>query len=88
MFSVGALTMYAYVAWLPKMLVSMTGISEATAGAALALYNAIGVPHSIVIPILLMRTKHSIYLIGFAAFCLCFGSLGLGYIKQHSISII
>lgn len=79
MFSVGALSMYAYVAWLPKMLVSMTGISEATAGAALALYNAIGVPHSIVIPILLMRTKHPIYIICFASFCLCVGSLGLGY---------
>lgn len=84
MFSVGALSMYAYVAWLPKMLVSMVGISKTQAGIALALYNAVGIPHSIIIPMLLLKTKHPIYIIIFASSCLCIGSLGLGYFPQFS----
>lgn len=82
MFSVGALSMYAYVAWLPKMLVSMVGISKTQAGIALALYNAAGIPHSIIIPMLLLKTKHPIYIIIFASSCLCIGSLWLGYFPQ------
>lgn len=63
MFSVGALSMYAYVAWLPKMLVSMAGISEVRAGVALAFYNAIGVPHSIIIPMLLMKKQNTQFML-------------------------
>lgn len=82
MFSIGALSMYAYVAWLPKMLVSMVGISDSQAGMALALYNAVGVPHSLIIPTLLIKTKHPIYIIIFASLCLSIGSLCLGYLPH------
>jgi MFS transporter, CP family, cyanate transporter len=83
-FAVGALDMYALIAWLPTILTETAGVTAATAGLMLAIYNFIGFPHSLVVPIILAKTRRPYLVVAFAALCLGSGTLGLGYLPQWS----
>jgi cyanate permease len=51
LFSVGASDMYALIAWLPQMLTTTAGVSAATARVMISIYDSMGFPHSLLVPI-------------------------------------
>ncbi|MEF2978166.1 MFS transporter [Subtercola sp. YIM 133946] len=55
MFGVTSLNVYAVFAWLPELLTERAGVDAAQAGALLALYSAMGIPLSLLIPLLASR---------------------------------
>ena len=65
LFGVTMMSMYAMLTWLPAYLVAQ-GMSSATAGNILFVYNIVGVLHSILVPLYLNRMKHP-YLVVVAA---------------------
>lgn len=78
-FAGGAGVMYATIAWLPTMLTSTAGVSPATAGLMLSIYNLVGLVHSFVVPNLMTKIKRPIWIVWFATVCIVVGSLGLAY---------
>ena len=80
LFGVGALNNYTMIAWLPKILTSSAGVSQASSGLMLSMYNLIGFPHGLVVPIILSRTKRPMYVIAIGITCLLIGYLGLAYL--------
>ncbi|RKS90124.1 CP family cyanate transporter-like MFS transporter [Microbacterium sp. AG790] len=54
-FGISAASVYACFAWLPVVLVDIAGVSHAEAGALLSLFGAMGLPWSIIVPILITR---------------------------------
>ena len=54
-FAISAASVYACFAWLPVVLVDMTGLDHAAAGALLSLFGAMGLPWSILVPIAVTR---------------------------------
>ena len=46
---------YVSFAWLPQLLVDIAGVTPATAGALLALFAAMGLPASLLVPLLVVR---------------------------------
>ena len=71
--SVSSITAYTSFAWLPTLLVDTAGVTPATAGALLSLFAAMGLPASLLVPVLVARYRivRSLYavavLAGFAA---------------------
>lgn len=56
-FGLSSTSVYASFAWLPVILVDIAGVSHATAGALLSLFGAMGIPLSIVVPIVITRWR-------------------------------
>lgn len=56
-FGISAASVYACFAWLPVVLVDVAGVSHAEAGALLSLFGAMGLPWSIIVPILITRWR-------------------------------
>jgi len=56
-FGISAASVYACFAWLPVVLVDIAGVSHAEAGALLSLFGAMGLPWSIIVPILITRSR-------------------------------
>lgn len=56
-FAVSSASVYACFAWLPVVLVDMAGVSHAAAGALLSLFGAMGLPLSIVVPLVITRLR-------------------------------
>ncbi|AXA96874.1 MFS transporter [Microbacterium sp. PM5] len=56
-FGISAASVYACFAWLPVILVDVAGVSHAEAGALLSLFGAMGLPWSIIVPILITRWR-------------------------------
>ncbi|EXJ50602.1 MFS transporter [Microbacterium sp. MRS-1] len=56
-FGISAASVYACFAWLPVVLVDIAGVSRAEAGALLSLFGAMGLPWSIIVPILITRWR-------------------------------
>ncbi|MDC7803849.1 MFS transporter [Sphingomonas sp. BLCC-B65] len=56
-FGISAASVYACFAWLPVVLVDVAGVSHAEAGALLSLFGAMGLPWSIIVPILITRLR-------------------------------
>lgn len=54
-FAISSTSVYACFAWLPVILVDIAGVSHATAGVLLSLFGAIGIPLSILVPIVITR---------------------------------
>ncbi|RFA09554.1 MFS transporter [Subtercola boreus] len=77
MFGVTALNTYACFAWLPEILTDIAGLDQGGAGAMLSLYTSMGIPASLLIPVIATRVKSvsGIILFGIAAFIA--GYLGL-----------
>ncbi|PZP39025.1 MAG: MFS transporter, partial [Pseudopedobacter saltans] len=83
-FSIGALTMYALIAWLPTILVATAGKTTAVAGVMLSVYNLTGLPHSIILPTLMNKVKRPYYFVLLGSILAIIGILGLGYLPQYS----
>ncbi|WP_295817808.1 MFS transporter [uncultured Microbacterium sp.] len=56
-FGISAASVYACFAWLPVVFVDVAGVSHAEAGALLSLFGAMGLPWSIIVPILITRWR-------------------------------
>ena len=84
LFGVGALNNYTMIAWLPKILTSSAGVSQASSGIMLSMYNLIGIPHGLLVPIILSRTRRPFYVIAFGIACLLVGYLGLAYLPVYA----
>ncbi|GAA1999078.1 CynX/NimT family MFS transporter [Microbacterium ulmi] len=54
-FTVSGILAYSAFAWLPQILVDIAGVSHAQAGALLSLFAAMGLPASLLVPILVAR---------------------------------
>ncbi len=76
-FALSSFHAYTMYAWLPRLLIDTAGVTSVQAGALLALFSIIGVPASIIVPVLTVRLKNVSWLLqsGIAAFV--FGYLGL-----------
>lgn len=76
-FAVSAFNAYALFAWLPTMLHDIAGTSHVEGGALLSLYAAMGLPASIVVPLLAARYGRVRLLVAIAAASLVLGYGGL-----------
>ncbi len=56
-FVLSSTSVYASFAWLPVILVDIADVSHATAGVLLALFGAMGIPLSILVPIVITRWR-------------------------------
>ncbi|MFE7845430.1 CynX/NimT family MFS transporter [Microbacterium sp. NPDC057407] len=54
-FTVSGVLAYTAFAWLPTILQDLSGVSPATAGALLSLFAAMGLPCSLLVPVLVVR---------------------------------
>jgi CP family cyanate transporter-like MFS transporter len=77
LFGATSLNVYAAFAWLPEILIDLAGVSPAQAGALLSLYAGMGIPFSLVVPILASRMRSVAPLIAFALVCFVAGYGGL-----------
>jgi CP family cyanate transporter-like MFS transporter len=84
LFGVGALNNYTMIAWLPKILTSSAGVSQASSGIMLSMYNLIGFPVGLVVPIVLNRTRRPLFVIATGIACLLIGYLGLAYLPLYA----
>jgi CP family cyanate transporter-like MFS transporter len=57
LFGTTSLNVYAMFAWLPQLLIEDAGVSQAEAGSLLSLYAAVGLPASIIVPVLAVRLR-------------------------------
>lgn len=57
-FIVTGLQVYAMFAWLPELIVSVAGVTQAEAGALLALYSIMGLPLGLIAPLLATRLNN------------------------------
>lgn len=65
-FAVSSTIAYTSFAWMPKMLVEIAGVTPATAGALLSLFGFMGLPASLVVPLLVTRLNATRALFGVA----------------------
>lgn len=77
LFTIPGINAYAMFAWLPPILHDTAGTSPAEAGALLSLFAAMGLPASIVVPIVAARYGHVRLLVGIAIASFVAGYLGL-----------
>jgi CP family cyanate transporter-like MFS transporter len=75
LFGATSLNVYAAFAWLPEILIDVAGVSPAQAGVLLSLYAGMGIPFSLLVPVLAGRTRSVAPLI---ALGLVFYVLGYG----------
>ncbi|MFB2581835.1 MFS transporter [Herbiconiux sp. P15] len=68
---------YAMFSWLPSILVDVAGVTDVQAGALLSLYSVMGLPASLLVPVLTVRLKSVGGLIAAGVLCYLGGSLGL-----------
>ncbi|WP_237280514.1 CynX/NimT family MFS transporter [Subtercola vilae] len=77
MFGITSLNVYAMFAWLPQILVDSAGVTPAGAGALLSLYSGIGIPASLLVPLVATRVKNVGVLIWIGVALYVVGYLGL-----------
>lgn len=77
LFTIPGINAYAMFAWLPPILHDIAGTSPAEAGALLSLFAAMGLPASIVVPIVAARYGHVRLLVGIAIVSFVLGYIGL-----------
>lgn len=76
-FAVSAFNAYALFAWLPTILHDIAGTDHAESGALLSLYAAVGLPTSIVVPLLAARYGKVRLLVGVSVASIVLGYGGL-----------
>ena len=74
---VSSVNVYTFFAWMPDMLHDIAGSSQGEAGALLGLYAAMGLPTSMLVPVLAARMRNVGILIQGAVVLLLVGDLGL-----------
>ncbi|MGP5227383.1 MFS transporter [Arthrobacter rhombi] len=67
---------YVYFTWLPPYLIG-EGISPAVAGSALAYFAVLGLPVSLLVPLVVPRMRQPIYAVGFFVLLWITGHLGM-----------
>lgn len=65
-FTVSGVLAYTSFAWLPTILVDTAGVTPAAAGALLSLFAAVGLPTSLLVPVLVVRYEATRALFGVA----------------------
>lgn len=78
-FGLGIFNFYVVLAWLPKILMSLAGVNQATAGIMLSTYAAFGVIPALLVPIGLARVKHPFWIVAFLTIGMVMGLLGFIY---------
>lgn len=68
---------YVTFAWLPAILVDISGVSAATAGLLLSLFAFIGLPASLLVPVLVVRFQATIPVFLVSVVCSAIGLVGL-----------
>lgn len=81
-FMVSGTLAYTSFAWLPKMLVDIAGVTPAAAGALLSLFAAMGLPASLLVPVLVVRYHATRVLFIVAAVCGLAGIAGFLFAPQ------
>jgi CP family cyanate transporter-like MFS transporter len=76
MFAMNSLNAYVMIAWLPQILLD-AGIDAAATGPWLALYSILGLPISLVVPLLAARMRNPLPVVLVFQVCLVSGYLGL-----------
>jgi CP family cyanate transporter-like MFS transporter len=79
-FAVSSTVAYTSFAWMPKMLVDIAGVAPVTAGALLSLFGFMGLPASLVVPLLLTRRNATRLLFGIAVTTGLVGLAGLLFV--------
>ncbi len=81
-FSVSGVLAYTAFAWLPLLLEDVAGVSPAAAGALLSLFAAVGLPASLLVPLLVVRFHATRALFGVAVVAGLAGIAGLLFAPQ------
>lgn len=81
-FAVSSIIAYTSFAWLPKMLVDIAGVTPAIAGVLLSLFGFMGLPASLIVPLLVTRRSATRALYGIAVATGLFGIGGLLFAPQ------
>ena len=81
-FTVSGVLAYTSFAWLPTILIDTAGATPATAGALLSLFAAMGLPSSLLVPVLVVRYNATRALFGFAVVAGFGGIAGLLFAPQ------
>lgn len=76
-FAVSGILAYTSFAWLPQILIDIAGVTPATAGALLSLFAAMGLPASLIVPVLAVRFNATKALFGVAVVAGLAGIAGL-----------
>ncbi|WP_336644961.1 MFS transporter [Microbacterium sp. USHLN186] len=76
-FGTSATMAYVSFAWLPSILVDSAGVDAATAGFLLSLWAFIGLPASLIVPVLVVRFQATRALFVFGSVCALAGLLGI-----------
>lgn len=76
-FAISSASVYACFAWLPVVLVDMSGISHAAAGALLSLFGAMGLPWSVLVPMAVTRSDRIGYIYAIALVAGVAGVVGM-----------
>jgi CP family cyanate transporter-like MFS transporter len=84
MFALTSLNAYATFAWLPSLLDDTTSVNPTGAGALLSLYSVMGLPASLLVPILASRMKKIGILVYLAVFFFLVGYAGLLFVPDSA----
>lgn len=76
-FATSSLNAYALFTWLPTIVVDVAGVTPAQGGLLLSLFSAMGVPASLIVPMLVARLRNVAVLVYVASACFVLGYLGL-----------
>jgi MFS transporter, CP family, cyanate transporter len=68
---------FAITAWLPTLLVDRAGLDIATASVGMSLFQLVGIPGTLLIPLLAGRRPQQVWLGVFVACCWCTATTGL-----------
>lgn len=78
-FAGGVASLYAFITWLPVILVQTGGVAPARAGEMLGILSLMGLIHNAIAPKLMVSWRHNVVVILFGALCILVGALGLAY---------
>nr|WP_255515378.1 MFS transporter [Plantibacter sp. VKM Ac-2880] len=76
-FATSSLNAYAMFTWLPTIVTDVAGVTPAQGGLLLSLFSAMGVPASLIVPMLVARLRNVAVLVYVASACFVLGYLGL-----------
>jgi CP family cyanate transporter-like MFS transporter len=76
-FATSSLNAYAMFTWLPTIVTDVAGVTAAQGGLLLSLFSAMGVPASLIVPMLVARLRNVAVLVYVASACFVLGYLGL-----------
>lgn len=76
-FATSSLNAYAMFTWLPTIVGDVAGVTPAQGGLLLSLFSAMGVPASLIVPMLVARLRNVAALVYVASACFVLGYLGL-----------